>query len=272
MSSYQRSKPWKKGSFSKKLTKPYQANAEDKSYMDEILLHSDKSILAFNKPSGLACQTRNPDDRTFDKLLAVYAKSNGKTPRLVHRLDAQTSGMIVTARTKPAAAYISEAFANRYARKTYIAIVEGADFEDTKGQINIPLKRYQKLPNLALMRAARPSEKDVAQQAVTDYEVLDSHDGLHCLRLAPQTGRMHQLRAHLCEIGRPIIGDPYYNENAPRSAWNKPRLMLHALRLNIPHPDSGEFDMAAPLHDDMVAFMRNVGLDKGLLAIERISG
>jgi len=272
MSSLKRTKHWKKETFSKKLTKPYQVNEADKSFMQDILLHADDSILAFNKPSGLACQTRNPDDRTFDSLLAVYAKSNGKMPRMVHRLDALTSGMIVTARTKPAAAFISEAFAKRETRKVYHAIVQGEDFKTVKGKIDLPLIRYRKAPSLELMRPAKLKEKDEAQEACTEYEVMQSNGGVHLVRLVPKTGRMHQLRVHLSAIGRPIIGDPYYNEAQQQEDWGEVRLMLHASRLVLPHPQTGTFDMTAPLQEDMRNFAIMVGLEKGLLAIDGETG
>ncbi len=267
MSKTRHGKPWKKGAYSKKLIKPYSPNSADNDFMRAILLHEDSSVLAFIKPSGLACQTRNPDDRTLDKLLAVFAKSNGKQPRLVHRLDAQTSGVIITGRTKPAAAFLSAAFADRFAQKTYVAIVFGARFEETTGVIDAPLERYQEKPNLTLMRAANIGSKDF-QEARTEYEVLSSAGGAHLLRLKPQTGRMHQLRAHLAHIKRPILGDPYYGvADQPKSEQIAPlRLMLHAYRLIMPHPDSGELDLKAPLPDDMKDMALTLGLDVSELA------
>ncbi|MEQ1783171.1 MAG: pseudouridine synthase, partial [Hyphomonadaceae bacterium] len=99
---------------------------EDAAYVRALVIHEDSGVLAFNKPAGLPVQTRNPDDRTLDRLLAAFARSNGKRPRLVHRLDAQTSGVIVACKTQPAAAALSEAFAERLVSKTYYAIVTGS--------------------------------------------------------------------------------------------------------------------------------------------------
>ena len=129
----------------------------DKDYVRGLLVFEDPAMLAFNKPSGLPVQTRNPDDRTLDMLLRAFEKSNGKRPRLVHRLDAQTSGIILAARTQPAAAALSEAFANRKVAKRYIALVSGVAPGEPEGVIDAPLARYRLRPELELMRVARPS-------------------------------------------------------------------------------------------------------------------
>ena len=100
-------------------------SAEDAAFVRSLVIHQDAAILALNKPAGLPVQTRNPDDRTLDALMAAFARSNGKRPRLVHRLDAQTSGVIVAAVTQPAAAALSAAFAGRQVAKTYLALVAG---------------------------------------------------------------------------------------------------------------------------------------------------
>ncbi len=262
-------KPWKKGDFSKRLINPYQVTNEDYDYMDDLLLGEDDSILAFNKPSGLACQTRSPDDRTFDALLNVYARSNGKRPKLVHRLDMLTSGVIIAARTKPAASFFSRAFEKRDAQKSYIAIVHGPAFEEAEGVIDAYVQRYQKEPNLALMRSVQPDEEG-AQDARTKYIVLASNNGFHFLLLTPETGRTHQLRVHLQHIGRPILADPYYgNENTENKA---PRLMLHAHRLLTPHPEGGEIDIIADIPDDMGECLSELGLEAGRLALEEKTG
>ena len=256
-------KPWKKGTFSKRLIAPYSPTQEDYAFMERLLLGQDSTFLAFNKPSGLPCQTRNPDDRTFDKLLAVFAKSNGKRPRLVHRLDAQTSGVIIAARTQPAAAFFSAAFADRVAQKTYLAVVAGQPFDRAEGGIEAALERYQAQPNLALMRAAGPEASD-AQTASTRYRVLASKDRHHWLELKPETGRMHQIRAHLAHVGRPILGDPYYGGELSAGGTAARRLMLHASELLIPHPVGGEIDLSAPMPPDMLAVLAAAGLKSEL--------
>jgi 23S rRNA pseudouridine955/2504/2580 synthase len=210
----------------------------DRAFVRSLVIHEDAAVLAFDKPSGLPVQTRNPDDRTLDSLLAAFAKSNGKRPRLVHRLDAQTSGVIVAAKTQPAAAFLSAAFATRDVAKTYLAIVSGPVFAASAGAIDTPLARYRPKPELELVRAARPGDHK-PQSALTHWRVLASGAAAHLLELTPETGRMHQLRAHLSIAGRPILGDPYYGGATSLKGEPIPRLMLHAWRLDLPHPEPG---------------------------------
>jgi RluA family pseudouridine synthase len=231
---------------------------EDAAFIRACLIHEDAAILAFNKPAGLPVQTRNPDDRQLDKLLAAFARSNGKRPRLVHRLDAQTSGVIIAGKTQPAAASLSKAFAGRNMSKRYLALVTGAPLE-AAGEINQPLARYRPQPSLELMRAGRPG--DDAQEALTRYTLVASHGSTHLLALAPETGRMHQLRAHLSHIGRPIIGDPYYGGATTLAGEATARMMLHASRLSGPHPSGGKFDLHAPLPADFTALLVKAGFD-----------
>jgi 23S rRNA pseudouridine955/2504/2580 synthase len=237
-----------------------QISDEDRAFMRGLVIHDDPVVLAFNKPSGLPVQTRNPDDRTLDSLLAVFAKSNGKRPRLVHRLDAQTSGVIVAARTQPSAAFLSAAFAGRDVEKTYVAIVSGAPFEAATGEIDAPLARYKARPELELSRVARPGDQK-PQDARTLWQVLASREDVHLVQLAPQTGRMHQLRAHLSHIGRPILGDPYYGGAGTLKGRPVSRLMLHAAKLTLPHPDSSRLTLEAPIPEDFGMLLSAAGLD-----------
>ncbi len=233
-----------KRDYEKKAVRP-----EDVAFMRGLVVHEDAGVLVLNKPAGLPVQTRNPDDRTLDGLLAVFAKSNGKRPRLVHRLDAQTSGVIVAGKTQPAAAALSAAFAGRDMAKTYVALVSGEAFRERAGVFDQTLARYRPQPALELMRAARPGD-DGAQTAVTRWRVLASAGQQHLLLLEPQTGRMHQIRAHLSLAGRPILGDPYYGGALSVAGQPVPRLMLHAQRISGPHPDGGVFcAFAAPPED-----------------------
>ena len=260
-------KPWKKGDFSKKLIKSYRVNSVDRDFMNSLILGEDDSILAFDKPSGLACQTRSPADRTFDALLGVYARSNGKRPKLIHRLDMLTSGVIIASKTKPSAAFFQQTFEQRKAQKTYVAIVTGPTIEKTEGVLDYFVQRYQKEPNLALMRAV-DAEEEGAQNAVTRYSVLASHDDYHFLMLMPETGRTHQLRVHLETFGRPIIADPYYGVDLSSEGYQAPRLMLHAYRLLTPHPDGGDIDIIADVPDDMYKCLHDLSLQDGILALK----
>jgi RluA family pseudouridine synthase len=233
---------------------------EDRAFVRSLVIHEDAAILAFDKPPGLPVQTRNPDDRTLDSLLAAFAKPNGKRPRLVHRLDAQTSGLIVAGKTQPAAAFLSAAFAGRDVQKTYLAIVSGPAFETQEGEIDAALARYRHRPELELMRAARPGDQK-PQAALTRWRVLSSAGTTHLLQLTPETGRMHQLRAHLSIAGRPILGDPYYGGAASLKGEAAPRLMLHAAGLDLPHPSGGRLVLKSPPPADFRAVLSLAGLD-----------
>lgn len=232
----------------------------DREFVRALVIHEDEAVLAFNKPAGLPVQTRNPDDRTLDMLLGAFAKSNGKRPRLVHRLDAQTSGVILAAKTQPAAADLSAAFAGRDVAKTYVAVVSGTAFKDKAGVIDIPLSRYRPKPELELMRAARPSDEK-PQAAVTRYRVIASAGSTHLLSLSPETGRMHQLRAHLSLTGHPILGDPYYGGANTLKGEPVGRLMLHAQHIAAPHPSGGRFSLYAGEPADFEALLARAGLD-----------
>ena len=233
----------------------------DREFVHGLVIHEDSAVLAFNKPSGLPVQTRNPDDRTLDALMAAFARSNGKRPRLVHRLDAQTSGVIVACKTQPAAAALSNAFAERLVDKTYLAIVQGSPLPEGETEFSMPLTRHIARPGLELMRAARPGDQN-SQSAVTRWRVLASNGSTHLLSVEPQTGRMHQIRVHLSIQGRPILGDPYYGGAATLKGEAVPRLMLHAASLDIPHPAAGgRITIKAAPPADFLAFLSAAGLE-----------
>lgn len=231
---------------------------EDIAYVRSLLFHEDAAMLAFNKPSGLPVQTRNPDDRTLDMLLRAFEKSNGKRPRLVHRLDAQTSGVIVAARTQPAAAALSAAFAKRLVEKTYLAIADGAVSDEAEGVIDAPLARYRARPELELMRVARPGDEK-PQSAQTYWRRLAVEGSRQLLELRPKTGRMHQIRAHLAHAGMPIIGDLYYGGVGSLGGREVDRLMLHASSLSGPHPADGVFCLSTPPPADFAAMAEIAG-------------
>lgn len=233
---------------------------EDAAYVRALVIHDDSGILAFNKPSGLPVQTRNVEDRTLDRLMAAFARSNGKRPRLVHRLDAQTSGVILAAKTQPAAAVLSQAFAERLVSKTYLAVVSGSPFPEGETEFSMPLSRHIARPGLELMRASRPGDQ-TRQSAVTRWRTLASNGSTHLMAVEPLTGRMHQIRVHLSIEGRPILGDPYYGGANTLSGMAVPRLMLHAASLDVPHPTAGgRIVLNARPPEDFLAVLSAAGL------------
>ncbi|MCA8906188.1 MAG: RluA family pseudouridine synthase, partial [Hyphomonas sp.] len=116
---------------------------EDVAYVRSLVIHEDASVIVFNKPSGLAVQGGGGIGRSLDGLFVAFAKSNGKRPRLVHRLDRGTSGVVIAARTQPAAARLSEEFATRRAKKTYLALVQGTLPDAERGRIDASLVRVE---------------------------------------------------------------------------------------------------------------------------------
>lgn len=226
----------------------------ESDYVRALLAYEDEAILAFNKPSGLPTQVRGNRARNLDHLLWAFAKSNGKRPRLVHRLDAGTSGILLAGRTQPAAAALSEALASRTAEKTYLALVSGALPKDDHGRIDAPILRAE-VDGRDEIRAGDPKGKP----ARTDWQVLARSGNAALLTLRPQTGRMHQLRVHLSHIGCPILGDDKYG-GAPAG-----RLMLHAASIALAHPAHGDLvTLRAPVPEDFAAICSVHGLKAAL--------
>ncbi len=228
---------------------------EQRDYIGSLLIHEDAHILVFDKPGGLAVQGGAGVARSLEDLLAAFAKSNGKRPRLVHRLDRETSGVIVAARTKPAAAFLSQAFAGRDVKKTYLAIVCGGAPQPRDGEIDKPLQKVSRR-GLDMMEAAANG-----QAARTLYRTLDAADAASLLELEPESGRMHQLRVHLAAIGRPIAGDGKYGGLFTLGDVAIPNLMLHAAALDIPHPAGGRRRFEAPAPAAFDKTLRSLGLE-----------
>ncbi|MFN7055048.1 RluA family pseudouridine synthase [Hyphomonas sp.] len=233
-------------------------SAEDAAFVRGLLIHEDRAVLAFDKPSGLPVQGGRGVSRSLDDLLASFARSNGKRPRLVHRLDTGTSGVIVAAKTHPAAVFLSEAFAGRDVQKTYLALVKGNLPQAEEGVIDAPLAKVEE-SGRSRMIPARPGRKG-AQAARTGWRILARDGAFALMELSPETGRMHQIRVHLMSLGCPILGDALYGEGAASGA----RLMLHAARLDIPHPEGGRLQLAAPVPEAFRAAAKRAGLHSGL--------
>ncbi|MEM9740949.1 MAG: RluA family pseudouridine synthase [Pseudomonadota bacterium] len=223
----------------------------DRDYIRGLLVHEDEAILAFNKPSGLPSQVRGNRARNLDHLLWAFAKTNGKRPRLVHRLDVGTSGIILAAQTQPDAAALSNSLQQRDVTKTYFALVQGHFPARRSGTFNDPIARLE-TDGRSQIVVGHPQGKS----AVTRWTIHARAGTVAFIELRPQTGRMHQLRVHLAHHGSPIIGDAIYG-GAPGS-----RLALHAAEISLSHPRSGApAHFEAPLPDDFKAIAAYHKLD-----------
>jgi tRNA pseudouridine32 synthase / 23S rRNA pseudouridine746 synthase len=192
------------------------------------ILHEDAAIIVLNKPAGLLSvpgKLANRQDCLITRLQA--ARWNAL---VVHRLDCDTSGVIIFARTKQAQGFLGQEFEKRRTQKTYIARVQGQIAQD-QGHIDLPL---------ASDWAYRPRQKvdPEGKPAQTDWQVIDRNPTETRVKLTPHTGRSHQLRVHMLSLGHPILGDQIY---APETTGTHPRLMLHAQSLTIRHPIGGEW-------------------------------
>jgi tRNA pseudouridine32 synthase / 23S rRNA pseudouridine746 synthase len=192
------------------------------------ILYQDDQIIVVNKPAGLLSVPGKLEGRS-DCLTSRLQAAHWDT-LLVHRLDCDTSGVMIFARTKQAQGFLGQEFEKRRAKKTYIARVWGQLTPDA-GHIDLPL--CTDWPN----RPRQMVDHQNGRPAQTDWQVLERDDSSTRLRLFPLTGRSHQLRVHMLAQGCPILGDPIYAKGAARAY---PRLMLHAESLSLHHPATGE--------------------------------
>ncbi len=234
--------------------------SDDLSFLKSLILYEDKDVMVLNKPFGLAVQGGSGTYRHVDGLLEAMRDKDGQKPRLVHRIDKDTCGCLLVAKTRLAASVLAKSFRSREARKVYWALVPGVP-KPRQGRISTYLARDEEEEK---MRVARHGE-DEASHAVTYYAVVDqAAQKMSWLSLKPVTGRTHQLRAHLAHIGHPIVGDPKYfnieNWELPGGLQNK--LHLLARRLVIPHPrGQGVIDVSAPLPPHMAQSFAVLGFD-----------
>ena len=241
---------------------PGGADAEQtRDFLKSITLFEDADVLVLNKPFGLAVQGGSGTVRHVDGMLGALRGADGQRPRLVHRLDKDTAGCLMVAKTRFAAAALAKTLRSRSARKIYWALVAGVP-KPAQGRISTFLLKEDQEGD-ARMRIARHGVKG-ASHAVTYYAVVEAAARkLGWLSLKPVTGRTHQLRAHCAHIGHPIVGDPKYfskeNWDLPGGVQN--RLHLLARRIVVPHPRGGTIDVTAPLPPHMLQSWNLLGFD-----------
>jgi len=210
----------------------------DREMIQAAIVYEDDFAIAFNKPPGLASQGGTGTTRHVDGLMAALADGR-EAPRLVHRLDRDTSGVLLLGKTASAAAALAKAFRDRSARKVYWALVAGLP-KPERGTIDLALRKAggRGAERMVWDEDVRPSDGE-SQRAATDYAVLEKAGRFATLvAMMPLTGRTHQLRAHMAAIGHPILGDGKYGgEAATLPGMKLPKgMMLHARSLDLPHP------------------------------------
>jgi 23S rRNA pseudouridine955/2504/2580 synthase len=242
------------GSLSEAATKTLSA-------LKDMILYEDADVMVLNKPAGLAVQGGSGITRNVDDMLEVMRDAKGQKPRLVHRLDKETAGCLLIAKTRFAATALTGSFRHRSARKIYWALVAGVP-KPKQGRISTYLAKEENEDDTIMRIAAHGDEG--ASHAVTYYAVVEtSAQKLAWVSLKPVTGRTHQLRAHMAHIDHAIVGDPkYFNkENWQLPGGLQKRLHLLARRIVIPHPRGGVIDATAPLPPHMLQSWNLLGLE-----------
>ncbi|HLP71244.1 MAG TPA: RluA family pseudouridine synthase [Rhizobium sp.] len=235
----------------------------DGELLSRMLLYEDDKVFVLNKPAGLAVQGGSGVTRHIDTMLEAWTNKKGEKPRLVHRIDRDTSGVLVVARSRGAAQKLTAAFRERDTHKIYWSLVKGVPRKH-EDKISTWLVKEQ-TPDGDRMRVAKHGEEG-ADHAVSYYRVIDTAaQNLAWLEMEPYTGRTHQLRVHALYMGHPIIGDPKYFIDDPN--WDFPggvqkRLHLHARSIDIPHPSGGRLKVTAPLPPHMVQSWNLLGFDE----------
>jgi len=254
---------------------PEAPSAADAEMLRRAVIHRDDALIVLNKPPGLAVQGGTKQRRHLDAMLSALCFGHDGSPRLVHRLDKDTSGLLVLARTGAAAAAMTKAFRGRDVEKTYVALVAGRP-EPRAGTVRYGLVKAGAKGAGEKMRVVHPDEVAAtpgAKPALTDYRVIEAAGRrASWVALRPLTGRTHQLRAHMAALGCPIAGDGKYAETADERPGGgrgadlgqglSRKLHLHAARLGFAHPVTGRrMAFAAPLPEHMARSWAVFGWD-----------
>lgn len=241
--------------------KPVRVNDNDAQLLRDLILYEDDDIYVFNKPHGLAVQGGSGTFRHIDGMLKSLPNKKGETPKLVHRLDRDTSGCLVVAKTSAAASHFGTVFRSRSARKIYWAVIAGN-----------PTPRQGEISCFLLKQATTDGEQMVvvkngtpgAQHSMSYYSTTDTASRRFAwVTLKPVTGRTHQLRVHMAQLGTPIIDDPrYFNiENYQGAEGLGKGLHLHARRIALPLRGGERLDVSAPLPPHMMKSFEALGFD-----------
>ncbi|MDX2265983.1 MAG: RluA family pseudouridine synthase [Hyphomicrobiales bacterium] len=244
------------------LKAPLGVSKGDREFIERMILYEDEHLFILNKPPGVAVQGGTKAARHIDGLLAGMAdRFGGERPRLAHRLDRDTSGVLLVAKSRDMAAKLGRMFQTRSLKKIYWAVLVGVP-APPQGKVEAALVKTAG-PDGDRVRKAEPGEQNEAQSAVTHYSVVDRTLSHAWASLTPVTGRQHQLRAHMDVLGTPILGDNKYGGDKSTPVGVANRLHLHARRLIFHHPRKGRMDVTAPLPEHMRATFAAFGFNEG---------
>lgn len=234
-----------------------QLSDDQVSFAQNLVIHRDAQAIVINKPPGLATQGGTKTDDHVDGLLDALEFELDQRPKLVHRLDKDTSGALLIARTARSAAFFAKAFSSRTARKVYWAIVIGVPSIDD-GMIELPIAKQ---PGTGGEKMHVDEEEGLPSRS--RYRVIErAGNRAAWVELQPYTGRTHQLRVHMAAIGHPIVGDGKYGgKDAFLSGTISRKMHLHARRIRVDHPDGGRVDVRAELPEHFAASLASLGFD-----------
>ncbi len=236
--------------------------ARDLASFESWILYQDECVIALDKPAGLPVQGGVKSERNLDAILTAAAGRLGGRPLLVHRLDRDTSGVLLLARGPAVAKKLAAAFRHRDAKKLYWAVLVGAP-ERRRGTIGLPLMKRMGAAGERVVALDDDADVEGARRAVTRYAVIDrASNAVTWMALEPRTGRTHQLRVHMAALGTPILGDGKYGGAAAflRMPGIARQVHLHARRLRLPHPRRGVIDVTAPPPPYFTATLEALGL------------
>ena len=230
--------------------------------MEISIVYEDKNILVINKPSGLITHPKNADDKQESVtgwLVEKYPeiKAIGEDPLrpgLVHRLDKDTSGLLVIAKTQDSFLYLKSLFQDKKIKKFYLALVRGRP-KESKGIIDAPMGRIGMKRTTQVRGSKKLKDK---KEAVTEYSTLKNFRDFTLLKVSPHTGRTHQIRVHLKSIGNTVAGDPLYGNKNPNGPKQPERLFLHAYKLQFVSPDGKSLAFETDLPDDLQKFINEL--------------
>lgn len=213
------------------------------------IIGSDDHIAAINKPSGLVMHATDAGDNQptlIDYIKDLTSDDDDLRPGIVHRLDKNTSGVVIVARSKDVKLHLQEQFKQRVVKKRYIAAVRGL-IDPQKARLDLPIARHAKDPT---RRAVRPNGK----RSITEYSTIEQKENMSLLDVRPLTGRMHQIRVHMSYLGYPVVGDSLYGREDSRLD----RHFLHAQSIELTHPATKEtVRYSAELADELNDFWYN---------------